>query len=78
MSFKPEVIVDNSGEWCGNRLVFATKQESDSYADDLRWRWTLVREFRSVETGDPVTHRWVPGVGLQSVVYHPEAAGFRR
>jgi hypothetical protein len=24
MSFKPEVIADSSGKWCGNALRFAT------------------------------------------------------
>jgi hypothetical protein len=27
MSFKPEVIADTSGEWCGNALRFATARK---------------------------------------------------
>jgi hypothetical protein len=35
MPFKVEVIADNSGRWCGNGLVFATRQEGEQYARDL-------------------------------------------
>ena len=28
MSFKPEVIADTSGKWCGNALRFATREEA--------------------------------------------------
>ena len=28
MSFKPEVIADLSGTWCGNALRFATREEA--------------------------------------------------
>ena len=28
MSFKPEVIADSSGQWCGNALRFATREEA--------------------------------------------------
>ncbi len=48
--FKVEVIADNSGRWCGNQLVFATREEGEAYARDLANRWTLVREWRVVET----------------------------
>jgi hypothetical protein len=48
--FKVEVIADSSGRWCGNERVFATCEEAEAYARDLASRWTLVREWRVVET----------------------------
>ena len=50
--WKVEVIADNSGKWCGNQLVFATKEAAEEYAKDLMWRWTAVREWRVVETDE--------------------------
>lgn len=60
-SFATEVIADNSGKWCGNQLRFATKAEADAYVFDLSLRWTLVRDWRSVESPDPVNARWENG-----------------
>jgi hypothetical protein len=40
MSYKPEVIADSSGKWCGNALRFATMREADDYLTDLSFRWT--------------------------------------
>jgi hypothetical protein len=54
-SYKAEVIADNSGKWCGNGLRFATHKEAEDYARDLSYRWTLVREWRVVESEDAVT-----------------------
>lgn len=65
MSWKPEVIADNSGKWCGNGLAFETKEESDSYAFDLSMRWTLVRETRSVESNEPVNYVWQDGRAIR-------------
>lgn len=53
-----EVIADGSGKWCGNALVFATKEEAEAYAQDLFMRWTAVREKRVVETEVAVNYRW--------------------
>jgi len=50
--FKVEVIADNSGRWCGNELVFATQGDAETYAADLASRWTLVREWRVIETDE--------------------------
>jgi hypothetical protein len=55
MSFKVEVIADNSGRWCGNERVFATPEEAAAYARDLASRWVLVREWRVVPTTE-LTH----------------------
>ncbi len=46
MSWKPEVIADGSGAWCGNGLRFATKEEAESQVYDLEMatstRWILM------------------------------------
>jgi hypothetical protein len=67
MAWKPEVIADNTGKWCGNALRFATKEEAEANVKDLECRWFAVRETRVVECGDPVNYRWVPGKGLEAV-----------
>jgi len=61
MSYKPEVIADDSGNWTGNGLAFATEAEALAYAKDLYSRWTLVREFRTVESDQAVNYKWVDG-----------------
>lgn len=55
MSYKVEVIADDSGVWVSNALRFATEREANAYGHDLAYRWTAVREFRVVPTDDPVT-----------------------
>ena len=67
MSFKPEVIADSSGVWCGNALRFATRQEAEANVQDLMMRWFAVRETRVVESDDPVNYRYVDG-RLESLV----------
>jgi len=57
MSFKSEVIADNSGTWSSNALRFETEKEAELYVGDLIMRWTLVRETRVVVCQDPVTAR---------------------
>ena len=57
MSYKAEVIADNSGEWASNGLRFATKEEAAEYLSDLAWRWTSVRETRVAESDEPVNTR---------------------
>src|ERR1700694_4012761 len=66
MSFKPEVIADPSGKWCGNALRFATRHEAEANVQDLMMRWFAVRETRVVESDDPVNYRYVDG-RLESV-----------
>lgn len=61
MSFKPEVIVDSTGNWCGNALRFATREEAESNVRDLASRWFAVRETRVVESADPVNYSYVDG-----------------
>jgi hypothetical protein len=61
MSFKPEVIVDASGQWCGNALRFATREEAEANVRDLMMRWFAVRETRIVESDDLVNYRYING-----------------
>jgi len=60
-SWKPEVIADSSGQWCGNALRFATREEAESNVKDLAARWWLVTDTRVVESDDPVNYRWIDG-----------------
>jgi hypothetical protein len=61
MSFKPEVIADAAGKWCGNALRFATREEAEANVQNLMMRWFAVRETRVVESDDPVNYRYVDG-----------------
>jgi hypothetical protein len=61
MSWKPEVIADDSGKWCGNALRFATEEEAKANVADLYSRWMSVRETRVVECEDPVNYAWIDG-----------------
>jgi hypothetical protein len=60
VAWKPEVIADNSGKWCGNALVFATEQEAKQYVFDLSLRWTMVRDTRVRAVNETVTARISP------------------
>lgn len=53
-SFAVEVIADSSGAWAGNALRFPTREAAEAYAKDLYARWTAVKEWRVVESKDPV------------------------
>ena len=61
MSFKPEVIADSGGKWCGTPQRFATKEEAEVQVANLASRWLLVRETRAAECDDPVNYRWQDG-----------------
>jgi hypothetical protein len=67
MSFKPEVQADETGNWYGNALRFATRAEAEAQVADLMMRWTAVRDTRVVECDDPVNYRYVDG-RLENVV----------
>lgn len=58
MSFKPEVIADSSGKWCGNGLAFATREEAEQNVLDLSMRWFAVTETRVVESDEPVNYTY--------------------
>ena len=61
MSFKPEVSTDSSGKFYDNNLAFATREEAEISAKDLAGRWVLVRDWRVVESDQPVNYRIVDG-----------------
>jgi len=56
LSWAPQAITD-SGQWAGNGLRFATKEEAETYVAEL----SLVRKTRVVELSDPVNYRWENG-----------------
>ena len=58
MSWKIEVVVDDSGEWEADPLRFETQREALAYARDLEFRWSAVRDKRIVKSADPVNHTW--------------------
>lgn len=68
MSWKAEVIADSSGQWVGNALRFATREEAEVYVIDLMMRWTAVRETRVEPSADPVNSGWSPVFGRVEVL----------
>lgn len=54
MSWKIEVVIDDSGQWEGDDRRFATEEEALTRAHDLEWRCAAIREKRIVWTTDPV------------------------
>lgn len=58
MSWKIEVVVDDSGEWEGDPLRFETEREALAYARDLELRWAAVRDKRVMKSEDPVNFSW--------------------
>jgi len=56
MSWKPQVLV--SGQWAGNALVFATKEEAENNARDLLQRWYVPTDSRAIESNDPVNYSY--------------------
>jgi len=65
MSYRPMVYVQ--GEWAGNGLRFATREEAERSAHDLAMRWTLVDDWRADESSDPVNYALVDGRTLAPV-----------
>jgi len=64
VSWKAEVVADNSGRWIGNHMCFATKEEAEAYLRDLKARWKAVRNTRVVESDQRVNYRVVNGRAL--------------
>jgi hypothetical protein len=58
MSWKIEVLVDDSGEWEGDPLRFQSEHEAWAYARDLEFRCSVVRDKRVVKSDDPVNYSW--------------------
>ena len=61
MSYMAEVIADNSGKWCANKLRFEDEEQAWAYGNDLSMRWTSVRQMRVAKSDDPVNARWNAG-----------------
>ena len=58
---------DNSGNWAGNGLRFATKEEAEGNVKALAAKWFMVTDTRVVECDDPVNYRWVDGRAVGSL-----------
>jgi hypothetical protein len=71
-SWKPEVMVN--GQWASNALRFKTKEEAESNAANLMYRWTMVQDFRAGESEDEPTHAWIDGA-LHDLS-RPDAPGY--
>jgi hypothetical protein len=54
MSWKIEVVMDDTGEWEGDARRFATEQEALVRARDLELRCSAVRARRVTASPDPV------------------------
>lgn len=54
MSWKIEVVMDDSGEWEGDGRRFATEEDALTRAHELEWRCAAVRDKRIVWSADPV------------------------
>lgn len=55
MSYKAQMIADETGKWLDNSLRFATYQEADRWASQLAMKWSAVTAYRVIESDDPVT-----------------------
>ncbi len=56
MSWAPQTTTE-LGQWVGNGLRFATREEAEAYVARL----SLGRTTRIVESSDPVNYRWEDG-----------------
>ena len=62
MSWLAEVQTAGGGsDWNGNDLRFGDRDEAEAYAQDLMWRWTSVKDWRVVESDDPINYVWDAG-----------------
>lgn len=65
MGWQAEVCIN---DWWGtNKLVFATKAEALGYGRNLKARWTLVTDLRTIEVEAEPTHEWSDKQGLGAV-----------
>ncbi len=69
-SYRPMMLV---GEWCGNALRFATREEAEASARDLFSRWTLPTDWRVDASDDVPNYAWRDGklVSLASLEEQP-------
>ena len=66
-SFKTGAVVCGEPQPAYNALRFSTREEAEKYGRDLAGRWTLVKRIVIEESTDPVSYRWIDGVGLKDV-----------
>ena len=66
LSYAYEVVADETGKFYGNAVRFATHQEAKDAAYSKAMAWTLVTDWRVVESADPVNYSWGPA-GLEPV-----------
>ena len=65
VGYKVEVYVDH--EYCGNALVFPTKDEAEGYGQALSRAWILVKDSRVLEINEAPNYHWV-GPGNHDIV----------
>lgn len=71
MSWKPEIRTGSDPKFYANKLAFATREEAERDAKDLMSRWSLVVEWRVVESDQPVNYR-LDEAGELHAVQQPE------
>ncbi len=73
-SFKM-VLIENSGNECGNGLRFATEAQAHEYHADLYSRWTgCPSGYRIDPSEDPVSAKYSAAADPNTVVQESEAA----
>lgn len=60
MSWKVDVIADDSGDWVANGMRFPTYHQAVVYSIDLARRWSAVRQTRIVESTEPPNQDILP------------------
>ena len=66
-SFKTGAVLWRGSQPAYSALRFGTREEAVKYGRDLAHRWTLVKWVVVDASTDPVSYRWIDGVGLKAV-----------
>ncbi len=61
LSFKVEVLAEESSEWTADRVRLASHSEARGYAKSLAAHWPILRRWRVSPSADPVSHRFTEG-----------------
>jgi hypothetical protein len=75
MSWKVEVVTDDSGEWESECLRFTTALEALAYARHLELRCSAVRDKRIVRCEDP---NWLDGESPRAARHDGNSAEHRK
>ena len=60
MSWQAEMKIAGEGDcYYTSGLLFATKLETETYAEDLAARWPKAKSWRVTESSDPANYRWI-------------------